>query len=208
MKIYWRGRGILAFIIPFVLILIPTIIGKDNQFFASIMATLAGIIVFGIGRKWNAKESTFEFTQNESSSKINIPRHSLFWVAMEYWGILFLLFGLASFINEAFTLNYLEPIQGICIIGLLIMMFINRRREKNYLKKIKEESSGNTVNDKFGFKRDLAKNSNETLSNNSNQSGTNNKHMTENSERQKMFEELRKKEKIYKPSNHDDYIPR
>ena len=211
MTIYWRGRGILAVLIPFVLILIPTFIGRDNQIVTAIMGMLAGLIVFGLGKKWNAHEQNFESGQNELSTKINIPKHSLFWVAMEYWGVLFLFFGLASLINELFALNYLDLIHGICVVGVLIMMFVNRRREKKYLKRIEGKANDNIVKDESRFKNKLSKKSNVALSKNSNRSETNKKTVNQYSEKKKLFEELRNirnKEETFKPSNHNDFMPK
>ena len=211
MTIYWRGRGILAVLIPFVLILIPTFIGRDNQIVTAIMGMLAGLIVFGLGKKWNAHEQNFESGQNELSTKINIPKHSLFWVAMEYWGVLFLFFGLASLINELFALNYLDLIHGICVVGVLIMMFVNRRREKKYLKRIEGKANDNIVKDESRFKNKLSKKSNVALSKNSNRSETNKKTVNQYSEKKKLFEELRNirnKEETFKHSNHNDFMPK
>ena len=211
MTIYWRGRGILAALIPFVLILMPTLIGKDDQIVAAIMAMLAGLIVFGLRKKWNAHVHDLEFEQNELSTKVNIPKHSLFWVAMEYWGVLFFFFGLASLINELFALNYLELIHGICAIGLMIMIFINRRREKKYLKRIEGKMNDNIVKAESRFKNELTKKSNVALSKDANKSETNKKTVNKNSEKQKLFEQLRNirnKEETFKSSNHEDYMPK
>lgn len=211
MTIYWRGRGILGVIIPFVLILIPTFIGKDNQLVASTMAMLAGIIVFVLGNKWNAKEHNLELDQNELNENSKIAKHSLFWVAMEYWGVLFLFFGLASLINELFDLNFIDLIHGICFLGLLVMMFINRRREKKHLKKIKAKSNETNVKVVNQFKNRSANKLNSALGENSNSNTINENKMKGNSEKNKIFEELRNirnKEKSFKPTNHEDFMPK
>ena len=211
MTIYWRGRGIIAVIIPFVLILMPTFIGKDNQIVTAIMGMLAGMIVFGLGKRLNAHKQNFEPGQNELSTIIDIPKHSLFWVAMEYWGLLFLFFGLASLINELLALNYLDLIHGICVVGLLTMMIVNRRREKKYLKRIEGKANENVVKDESRYKNRLTKKSNIALSKDSNKSETNKNAVKENSEKQKLYEELRNnrnKEVIFKPTNHKHYMPK
>ena len=210
MTIYWRGRGILGVVIPFVLILIPTFIGKDNQIVASIMGMIAGIVVFIIGNKWNAIEHTSEHIGNESYVNLKIPKHSLFWVAMEYWGIFFLFIGLASLINELFGLNLIDIIHGISILGLLAMMFVNSRREKKYLKDIKDKSDENNVKDVSRFKNRLVDKSNSVLGKNSNKKSTN-EEVKGNNEKKKIFEELRNirnKEESFKASNHENFMPK
>ena len=122
-----------------------------------------------------------------------------------------LFFGLASLINELFALNYLDLIHGICVVGVLIMMFVNRRREKKYLKRIEGKANDNIVKDESRFKNKLSKKSNVALSKNSNRSETNKKTVNQYSEKKKLFEELRNirnKEETFKPSNHNDFMPK
>lgn len=188
-------------------------IGMNNQLIAAIMLILGGVIVFTIGYRWNLNKNNIELGSNDSYPKIKIPKHSLFWVAMEYWGVLFLVIGIANMINELLGVNFSDLIFRICSFGFLIMIFVNWRREKKYLKKINDISNQNNgpqkVRNKVGNR--LKTNSSIRSEKKVNSNNTTVKEGKEISEKKKIFEDfkkLRNEQKSFKPSNHEDFMPK
>lgn len=96
--IIWSGKGILS-----VLVLIATFIGL-------ILLLPAGLIEIGVtlsvslfvaaafswlmGKKWNDQVAQVFIDKASGREVIIKPNHSLFWIKMQYWGIIFAILGL------------------------------------------------------------------------------------------------------------------
>ena len=100
--VVWSGKGILS---VFVLIatflslafVLPTELGDYAFVFGFFVA---GAFSWFMGKKWNEEEGRTvidKATGQEFHLKAN---HSLFWVKMQYWGIIFGLFGLIILIQK------------------------------------------------------------------------------------------------------------
>ncbi|WP_431244344.1 hypothetical protein ACQ9BO_08465 [Flavobacterium sp. P21] len=93
--IVWSGRGIFSLLILFVALLISVSIFPETYVDLSFIVPLyiTGIFSFILGIKWN--RTLRVIIDKETGNKINYKsNHSLFWVKMEYWGIIFTAFGL------------------------------------------------------------------------------------------------------------------
>jgi len=97
--IVWRKLGILGLVIPIGLGLVLQLIFGNIPAMMHTGFLLGAIPVWYLGRKWN--------TQIDLQNKMNpheesILKHSMFWIHLEYWGIVFAVFGamelLASFL--------------------------------------------------------------------------------------------------------------
>ncbi|MCB0638752.1 MAG: hypothetical protein KDC54_19120, partial [Lewinella sp.] len=85
--IIWKGLGFLALVIPFACALLMQVIFGDAAMYAGIGYLLGGIPVWFLGKKWNAVPGRV-LVDPKTGQQVEVkPEHSLFWVKMEYWGI-------------------------------------------------------------------------------------------------------------------------
>ncbi|PIB34457.1 hypothetical protein BFP72_03015 [Reichenbachiella sp. 5M10] len=93
--IVWSGKGILSVLIlvlAFVLLfaLLPA---AHFQWAFSLSFFIAGAFSWFMGKKWNAQQSRIVIDK-ASGQEIELKtNHSLFWIKMQYWGILFGIIG-------------------------------------------------------------------------------------------------------------------
>lgn len=93
--VIWTGKGIAALL--FVAIgygitasLINTGSNEDLEIAYSML--IASPLTFFVGRYWNRPRVILDpQTQQEVLFK---PKHSVFWIPMQYWGIIFLIIGI------------------------------------------------------------------------------------------------------------------
>ena len=93
--IVWSGRGFLSLLILFIAIFLFIPILPENYITQSFVIPLyiAAIFSFIFGIKWN--KTLRVFIDKETGKEINFKNnHGLFWINMEYWGIIFPLFAL------------------------------------------------------------------------------------------------------------------
>ncbi len=96
--IIWRGYGFLVFIVTIVCVLVfGTIFNKagvNDDYGAGLGLIVAGIIIWFLGKKFNNPEKSKVFIDKESGREVTLgPGHSLFFIKMEYWGIILPLLG-------------------------------------------------------------------------------------------------------------------
>ncbi|UXP30972.1 hypothetical protein N6H18_11485 [Reichenbachiella agarivorans] len=102
--VVWSGRGILS-----VLVLLLSFVGfiivlpKGYELHAVSYALLiTGIFSWFLGKRWNNHPGRIIIDKN-TGEKINLKtNHSIFWIPMQYWGILFTLLGLWILYLELF----------------------------------------------------------------------------------------------------------
>lgn len=89
--IIWQGFGFLVAIIPFSLLLIFSLMGIDKNFkFADEITLLASaIVVWFVGRKLNSKPAKVLMDPQTNQEVILKNKHTMFWIPMEYYAILF-----------------------------------------------------------------------------------------------------------------------
>jgi di/tricarboxylate transporter len=95
MVVIWSGRGFLSVIVLFIALFSCISIFPESQsdLCFVIPAYITGIFSFFFGVKWNTTLRVF--IDKETGKEINFKsNHSLFWIKMEYWGIIFTAFGL------------------------------------------------------------------------------------------------------------------
>ncbi|UII22326.1 hypothetical protein [Fulvivirga ligni] len=89
--IVWSGRGFLSVLILFLsFALCVSILPKDLSNYAFVVACLAaGAFSWFMGKKWNEQEGQIVIDK-ATGQEINLkPNHSLFWIKLQYWGIIF-----------------------------------------------------------------------------------------------------------------------
>lgn len=102
--IIWSGRGILTPLILVASIILFISISSEEigvyTFPLSIL--LAGVANWFLGKKWNNEPGRIvvdEATGERIELKSN---HTLFWIKMEYWGVLFGIIGLGQLLRLIF----------------------------------------------------------------------------------------------------------
>ncbi len=100
--IVWSGRGILSVLILLVsfgifVSVLPTEAG-DYSFVLAFF--IAAAFSWFLGRKWNEGEGK-SFIDKETGQEIVIrPNHSLFWIKMQYWGVIFGIIGVVILVQN------------------------------------------------------------------------------------------------------------
>ncbi|MGL1886771.1 MAG: hypothetical protein OCD76_09665 [Reichenbachiella sp.] len=100
--IVWSGKGVfsvLVLVLTFVLLVMIMPSGKvDLIFMLSFFVTAA--FSWFMGKKWNQQEGKI-YVDKETGQEIELkPNHSLFWIKMEYWGIVFGVFGAIILVQQ------------------------------------------------------------------------------------------------------------
>lgn len=105
MFISWSGRGLL--IIPIIVIVafitIPIVPVSRSLLWPAITSLISGIIIYLLGRYWNIdkhpipQDSSLIATETKYQ-KIAHNRHKLYWIPIQYIGLLLIILAIALFI--------------------------------------------------------------------------------------------------------------
>lgn len=93
--IIWTGKGILTpLILAAAIILTAVIPSKEiGSFLLPFAFIAAGIANWRLGNKWNNKEGQVMIDEATGQRTEYKPNHSLFFIKMQYWGIIFITLG-------------------------------------------------------------------------------------------------------------------
>ncbi|NLR93847.1 hypothetical protein [Flammeovirga agarivorans] len=101
MILVWSGRGGLSVLVLLVSIFgLVQIVPRDFASYAFIVSLfVTAVFSWVMGKKWNGKT---QILMNKSTGQDILlkPNHSLFWIKMQYWGIIFGILGLIILIQE------------------------------------------------------------------------------------------------------------
>ena len=135
--IVWSGRGFLSLLILFITIFFFIPILPETYIIQSFVIPLyiAAIFSYFFGIKWN-KTLKF-FIDKETGKEINFKsNHGLFWINMEYWGIIFPALALVMLLQNLdsqgteFYLNILLVLIGItCVVYFSITLLKSKIRQ-------------------------------------------------------------------------------
>lgn len=103
--IIWRGFGILALVIVIITFAIGgelcRVISQNNNYYqqhswpVTISLILAGIICWFLGKYLNRPQNGRVYIDKESGKEVQLRKvHTLFFIKIEYWGIIYAIFGL------------------------------------------------------------------------------------------------------------------
>ena len=198
--IIWTRWGILAVIIPFGIAVLCQLVFGQTPIFAGIGYLLSALPVWLIGKKWNLSDDGKD-------------KHTLFWIHLEYWGILAGLVGLMVVVSE--TIMPLETdtyfiIFGLMLIPILIYQYSKSKSTfKDILYKlapIRIMEPDNLPNKKISkIKEHSAFNAKEEVKNKESLDSKNRM-----SESRRAIEEFKKTKGIvrkFEPSDHSRFIP-
>ena len=105
LMIFYTGHGVFAlaiFIAPFIVIasILNYVFGFDvlatnSSWPLHSLVLLGAVVTFAVG--WSLNRTMVEDTVYEESGPVKVlrPRHTLYWIRMEYWGLIFLVIYIA-----------------------------------------------------------------------------------------------------------------
>jgi hypothetical protein len=102
--IVWHGRGFLSVLVLIIVIfLFSKILPQDYEDFAIVFGFLsAGIFSWYFGKKWNSEHGKL-YIDKETGKEIEVKsNHSLFWIKMQYWGVIFTLIAIILLVKTLF----------------------------------------------------------------------------------------------------------
>ena len=92
--VIWSGKGVLSVVVLLVALLITTVALPDNFNIAlGIACMIAAIFSWYFGRKWNSAEGKAVIDKETGEEILLKRKHSMFWISMEYWGVIFGILG-------------------------------------------------------------------------------------------------------------------
>ena len=98
MTIVWSGRGFLSIIVFFaVFFLSASVLPKELSNYTFICsAFISGLFSWYFGKKWNSEDEKIVIDEKTGQKLILKNTHELFWIPLQYWGLIFSGFGLTS----------------------------------------------------------------------------------------------------------------
>lgn len=193
----FRGLGFLAALIPFGCGIIAQLILGKVPFNAGIGYIIGGFLIFILGRRLNRV-----YRENSNESKRLLRKidasHSLFFIRMEYWGILIFIFALGIMVpnGEFIQHKLVQIIAAFVLIGFAVFLY------EKYILKLDDES---IVQEEEVFeKRSIEKNKIET---NLKKSKLKRSDKKVNSEFVQSMKELKLKPKEEIKVDHSRYMP-
>lgn len=94
--IIWTGRGGIAllFLSLFSLSLIG--LGVDEDYAFAYGTLIAALPTYIVGRMWNSPR--VDIDPDTGSEVMWKPNHTMFWIPMQYWGIIYVIIGIIQLI--------------------------------------------------------------------------------------------------------------
>ena len=137
--VVWSGRGGLIVIVFFACMALEAYafpeIGKD--YFLVFSCFVSAIFSWFAGIAWNTKKQRL-VTDDETGQKIVIGgTHTLFWISMQYWGIILTVLGLVILFQSSIWLAVIAAVMFCTVIVALKM----KNKEKNKIEKNNLEQS-------------------------------------------------------------------
>jgi len=100
--IIWSGRGFLSILVLGVTIfLFVTVLPTEQADWAFVVGLfVAAAFSWIMGKRWNEKEGRIVIDKATGQEVMIKPNHSIFWIKMQYWGIIFTIFGIIILIQQ------------------------------------------------------------------------------------------------------------
>lgn len=122
--IIWQKLGILGILIPFGLGIMSQLLFGETPIYAGAGYLLSALPVWYLGKKWNTSE------------KNTTTKHTLFWIHLEYWGVLAGLVGLMIIISETILELGTDTYFVIFGIGLAFILVHQYSKSRSSIKDI------------------------------------------------------------------------
>lgn len=102
--IVWSGKGLLSVIVLVAsFVLLVNIFPKEQSDYAFVLAFFtAGAFSWFMGKKWNEEGGRTVIDKASGQEILLKENHSLFWIKLQYWGIIFSAFGFIILMQNLF----------------------------------------------------------------------------------------------------------
>jgi hypothetical protein len=141
--IVWSGRGFLPIIVLFVILfLCVSIFPTENADYGFIItAFVTGIFSWYFGKQWNKKNERI-VVDEKTGQRLKIKNnHTLFWIPMQYWGIIFSVFGIIILFQNSLLFGI---ITSLILIALIIIPLIRQNSKEKPKEKVVRKSNFGT----------------------------------------------------------------
>lgn len=141
----WKGRGILTILIVIVTFLIGifTLPNEYAKHGFTLPLIISGLFSIIFGNKWNDSPKSYIDKKTEETVTLK-NQHTIFWINMEYWGILLLTLGIAI-LSKKIGLTLLT---GLTVLILFKIYKYKKKKQKPVITLQNEENSTNVIEDK------------------------------------------------------------
>ena len=100
--IVWSGKGFLSVLVLVgSFVLFANILPKEQGDYAFVLTFFtAGLFSWFMGKKWNEQNARTVIDKASGQEFLIKENHSLFWIKLQYWGLIFGAFGLIILIQN------------------------------------------------------------------------------------------------------------
>lgn len=125
MIIWWSGRGILSIIVLVVtfLVCINIFPAEYGDYVFAVTAFVSGVFCWYFGKKWNTKKRVVIDEKTGQQLKVK-NKHTLFFIPMQYWGILFLMLGVFFLFIDS---KVFGTIAMLILLAFILIPLINKK---------------------------------------------------------------------------------
>lgn len=119
--IVWAGRGILSALVLVVLLFSTFIVFEDDFSVYHMEFSFLSAVLFSwyFGNRWNNNERIV--VDEQTGERYSLKKvHSLFWIPMQYWGVIFSVLGCIYAVQEGWLIGSIAICAVLIFIGLII----------------------------------------------------------------------------------------
>lgn len=127
--IVWSGRGFLSALVLIGSIFISIWLLPESLYdYGFVVACfISAVFSWIFGKKWNTQNERI-VTDDKTGQKLRlISNHTLFWIPMQYWGIIFSILGIVILFQNSVLLS----IVALVIVGGLVMIEFIKNKPKS-----------------------------------------------------------------------------
>jgi len=216
--IVWKGLGFLGALIPFVLILLMnSLLGPESIGWAFLTSAVP---VWLLGRYFYKRPAEMMTDPKTKQNILVKPEHDLFWVELDYWAIIFAIFGIGMVLSDwigDISINIAMILMGIIFFGRLGFGFYQKyiKKDNTPLSNLQNQpvsnpTPQNTQEDKLSRFSGKNKKTFGTTQNKENTLDTNKGLPASELKKKAFYAQMRKDReapKKFTASTHSDYFP-
>jgi len=126
--IVWSGRGFLSIIVLVITLFISvSIFSTENSDYSFILtAFVTGLFSWYFGRKWNLKNERIVIDEKTGQRFKLKNSHTLFWIPMQYWGIIFSVIGIVILFQNSVIFGVIAT---IILFTFIIIPLVNQKNK-------------------------------------------------------------------------------
>lgn len=129
--IVWSGRGFLSVLVLIVALFASMgILPKEHSDYAFIIATfVAAAFSWYFGNKWNNKNTRVVIDEQTGQRIVLKNNHSLFWINMEYWGLIFSILSIVILAQNSMVAAIIAGVALMVVVGYVFTVSKNSKEQ-------------------------------------------------------------------------------